>query len=55
MNVLLCGDLDADERSEWQAALSAAMPEAHWLDLADARSVPARVHAAVVANPVPGS
>jgi len=55
VNVLLCGDLSADERSEWQAALSAAMPEARWLDLAAARAEPARVQAAVVANPAPGS
>ena len=55
MNVLLCGDLSADERSEWLAALSTAMPEAHWLDLPAARTAPARVQAAVVANPAPGS
>ena len=31
------------------------MPEAHWLDLPAARTAPARVQAAVVANPAPGS
>ncbi len=55
MNVLLCGDMDATEWAQWHQALSAAMPEAHWLDLAAARSAPARVQAAVVANPPPGS
>jgi glyoxylate/hydroxypyruvate reductase A len=55
MKVLLCGDIDAAEWSEWQVALSAAMPEAHWLSLADARRNPAGVQAAVVANPPPGS
>ena len=55
MKVLLCGDLRADERSEWLAALSAAMPEGVWLDLAAARAAPASVQAAVVANPAPGS
>ena len=59
MNVLLCGDLSADdpsadEQSEWHVALSTAMPEAHWLDLSAAHAHPARVHAAVVANPAPG-
>ncbi len=55
MNLLLCGDLSADERNEWQQALSAAMPEARWLDGAAARAAPASVHAAVVANPPPGT
>lgn len=55
MNVLLCGDMDAAEHAEWFAALSAAMPEAHWLALEDARARPAAVQAAVVANPPPGS
>ncbi len=55
MKVLLCGDLRADDRSEWFAALSAAMPEALWLDLPAAHAAPASVQAAVVANPAPGS
>jgi glyoxylate/hydroxypyruvate reductase A len=55
MKVLLCGDIDAAEWNEWQAALSAAMPEAQWLGLEGARRDPAAVQAAVVANPPPGS
>jgi glyoxylate/hydroxypyruvate reductase A len=55
MNILLCGDLGADEHAEWHAALCAAMPEAQWLDLPAARANPAAVQAAVVANPLPGS
>ena len=55
MNVLLCGEMDDAEWREWQQALSAAMPEAHWLDLAAAHAAPASVQAAVVANPPPGS
>lgn len=55
MKVLLCGELDATEQAEWLAALSAAMPEAQWLDLPAARAAPAAVEAAVVANPPPGS
>ncbi len=55
MKVLLCGELDAAEQAEWLAALSAAMPEAQWLDLPAARAEPAAVEAAVVANPPPGS
>ncbi len=58
MKVLLCGDLAAtgwDTWQVWQRALAAAMPEAQWLDLAQARREPADVDAAVVANPPPGS
>ena len=55
MKVLLCGDFDADERGQWLQALSAAMPEAQWLDLEAARQQPTQVQAAVVANPLPGS
>ena len=55
MKVLLCGDFDADERGHWLQALSAAMPEAQWLDLDAARLQPTQVQAAVVANPPPGS
>ncbi len=55
MKVLLCGDFDAAERSQWLQALSAAMPEAVWLDLPAARADAANVQAALVANPPPGS
>ena len=55
MNVLLCGDIDATELASWRAALAAAMPEASWLDPADAHEQPTAVVAAVVANPHPGS
>jgi glyoxylate/hydroxypyruvate reductase A len=55
MKVLLCGDLDAVEHAEWLAALTAAMPEAQWLGLDEARAAPDAVQAAVVANPPPGS
>lgn len=55
MNVLLCGDFDAAEAQAWQQALSAAMPEARWWTLQQARAQPAEVEAAVVANPPPGS
>jgi len=55
MNILLCGSFDAAELAEWQAALSQAMPEARWLDLAAARAEPGLAQAAVVANPLPGS
>jgi glyoxylate/hydroxypyruvate reductase A len=51
MKVLLCGDIDAAEWNRWQAALAAAMPEAAWLSLEQARLVPGEVQAAVVANP----
>ena len=55
MKVLLCGELDAAEHRAWLAALSAAMPEAQWLDLQGAQREPAAVQAALVANPAPGS
>ena len=55
MNVLLCGDFDADEARDWHAALADAMPEARWLTLEQARQQSATVAAAVVANPPPGS
>ncbi len=55
MKVLLCGDFSAAELLEWQQALAAAMPEAQWLTLTQARAEPGAVHAAVVANPPPGS
>jgi glyoxylate/hydroxypyruvate reductase A len=55
MNILLCGDFDAEEAQAWQQALAAAMPEARWWTPAEARVRPAEVDAAVVANPPPGS
>jgi len=55
MNVLFCGRLEAVEYSTWLAALCSAMPEATWLDEAQARSMSGNVVAAVVANPAPGS
>ncbi len=55
MNILLTGSFDDGERDSWLQALSAALPEACWLDLAQARAAPQDVAAAVVANPAPGS
>ncbi|MDP1912246.1 NAD(P)-dependent oxidoreductase [Brevundimonas sp.] len=55
MKVLLCGELGATEWRTWQSALAQAMPEAVWLDLAQARTQADAVQAAVVANPPPGS
>ena len=59
MKVLLCGALDAAERSNWQKALTNAtattLPEVTWLDEAAARREPDAVQAAVVAHPPPGS
>lgn len=55
MQALLCGDLDGDERRRWCAALQAAAPGWHWLDLDAARRDPEQVTVAVVANPPPGS
>lgn len=55
MNVLLTGSFDEGEREVWLQALSAALPEGRWLDLAQARAAPQGVTAAVVANPAPGS
>lgn len=55
MDVLLCGDIDAEEWERWRVALVAAMPEARWLSPEEARQRPHEVRAAVVANPPPGS
>ena len=55
MKVLLCGDMDAAEAQLWREALSAALPEASWLDADTARAQADEVQAAVVANPPPGS
>jgi glyoxylate/hydroxypyruvate reductase len=54
MRVLLTGRFDAGEHAAWRTALAAAMPEAHWLDDAEADAAPAGISAAVVANPAPG-
>jgi glyoxylate/hydroxypyruvate reductase A len=55
MNILLNENFDAPEQLVWRAALSAALPEARWLDTAAARAAPQTVRVAVVANPAPGS
>jgi glyoxylate/hydroxypyruvate reductase A len=55
MKILLAGDIDRDEMHNWRAALSHAMPEALWLDVAAAAAAASEVEAAVVANPLPGS
>jgi glyoxylate/hydroxypyruvate reductase A len=55
MKVLLTGSFDAGELAQWLQALAAALPEARWLDLAQAQAAPQDVDAAVVANPAHGS
>lgn len=55
VHVLLATDFDHAQLAQWRAALAAAMPEARWLDAAEARAAPDAVQAAVVANPPPGS
>jgi glyoxylate/hydroxypyruvate reductase A len=55
MNILLAGDFDAAELHAWQQSLRAALPEARWLDRAQALAVADSVAVAVVANPPPGS
>jgi glyoxylate/hydroxypyruvate reductase len=55
MQVLLCGELDAAEWQTWRTALFQALPEAVWLNEAEARQAGQAVSAAVVANPPPGS
>lgn len=55
MNVLFCGQIEEAELARWRSLLAAAMPEAQWLDLDAARRRSSEVHAAVVANPAPGS
>ncbi len=54
MRVLLTGRFDAGEREAWAAELARQLPEAHWLDDAEADAAPAGITAAVVANPAPG-
>ena len=55
MNILLSGDFEAAELDEWRQCLGAALPEAQWLDHAQALAVADTVEVAVVANPPPGS
>jgi glyoxylate/hydroxypyruvate reductase len=55
MNVLLCGQFDAEEAAAWQASLRSAAPELNWLTPEQAHARPNDVDAAVVANPPPGS
>lgn len=55
MNILLSGDFEAAELHDWQRSLSDALPNARWLDRAQALAVSDSVHVAVVANPPPGS
>jgi glyoxylate/hydroxypyruvate reductase A len=55
MNILLSGEFDAAELRDWHHWLGAALPEARWLDRAQALAVADTVQVAVVANPRPGS
>lgn len=55
MDILFCGEFEHAERAQWAAALAAAWPPGRWLDPVQARAHPETVHAAVVANPPPGS
>ncbi len=55
MRVCLLGQLDAAEHERWLQALRHALPEAVWLDEAEAHAEPLAVDFAVVANPTPGS
>lgn len=55
MDLLLCGALEPGERRAWLQALTTALPDARWLDLATARATPESIEIAVVANPEPGS
>jgi len=54
MNLLLAGDLDEAERTDWAAALRQALP-AHRLLLQRGEVPDADIDAAIVANPPPGS
>ncbi|HSQ73342.1 MAG TPA: NAD(P)-dependent oxidoreductase, partial [Rubrivivax sp.] len=55
MKVMLCADMDEAEARLWRQALTAALPEAQWLDPDAARRHADTVQAAVVANPPSGS
>ena len=54
MNILLCGELEPDELSNWLQALAAALPT-HRLLAARGEVPDASIAAAFVANPPPGS
>lgn len=55
MDIVLLGEFGHEDGPRWRAALTAAWPQARWLSAAEAARDPARVRAAVVANPPPGS
>jgi len=55
MNILLCGDWDDAERDSWAEALRAALPARDQLWLRRGAVDDALIHAAIVANPPPGS
>jgi glyoxylate/hydroxypyruvate reductase A len=55
MNILLSGEFEPAELHAWQLSLRAALPDAHWLDRAQASALAESVEVAVVANPPPGS
>lgn len=55
MNIVLSGQFEAGELHAWQRSLRSALPNAHWLDPAQARAQADAVQVAVVANPPPGS
>lgn len=55
LSVLLTGRWSAAEGQAWRSALQEALPEVAWCDLAQARSSPQAIEAAVVANPEPGA
>jgi glyoxylate/hydroxypyruvate reductase A len=54
MNLLLAGELDADERAQWATELRLALP-GHRLLLARGELPDDQIDAAIVANPPPGS
>jgi glyoxylate/hydroxypyruvate reductase A len=54
MNLLLAGELELAERSDWAAALRLALP-GHRLYLARGEVADASIDVAIVANPAPGS
>ena len=55
MNILLSGEFEAGEFAAWLRHLNAALPDARWLDHAQALAVADTIEVAVVANPAPGS
>jgi glyoxylate/hydroxypyruvate reductase A len=55
MDILLAGEFDPAELHAWRRSLQAALPEARWLDRAQALAVADAVQVAVVANPPPGA